>query len=127
MDDLDLFEQMYDSHPLTSYTSSHYVAAIQRIRESKLLKPGDVVAPSPKHINLGTIMINLGPQADQLSEKFRKTVEKTLESLLLFSSGTPIHFVIVTDKQSLNGVKTFLSEFVSEQVILLKQKQAQLS
>ena len=101
--------------------SDSYVESLQKIRDGKISKPEEVKSPSAEYINLGMIVINL-QKTEELDNKFLDNVEKTFNGIFLFSSGTPIHFMIVTDKISIASVSLALADIISEnlasQVIL---------
>ena len=103
--------------------TENYVENLQKIREGKFTEPGKVRPPSEEFINLGLIIINL-KQTSYLDKVFSKQIKTIFNDIFKFNSGTPLHFVIVTNKFSIEAVSLVLSEIVgkylSEQAILEK-------
>lgn len=109
-------------HPGWSYSRGNtgsYTEALQRIRKPDFILPQDVVTPArdnlEKFIDIGLIMMNL-KKSKKLNNKFAWKVRRTLSSMMTHSSGTPLHFVIVTDVKSLNAVGVFFSDFISKKL-----------
>ena len=71
-------------------------------------------------ITIGLTIIT-GKNTGDFSLEFLYKMRVNLKSLLTFSAGDPLHFVIITDKKSLaltsNILNTFLSQYLSEGVI----------
>eukprot|EP00090_Calanus_glacialis_P016733 TRINITY_DN26183_c0_g1_i1.p1 TRINITY_DN26183_c0_g1~~TRINITY_DN26183_c0_g1_i1.p1 ORF type:complete len:433 (-),score=76.24 TRINITY_DN26183_c0_g1_i1:15-1313(-) len=95
--------------------SDNYVENLQKIRDGKFTKPGKVEPPSAEYINLGMIIINL-KKTENLDENFLDQIRKVFNDIFLFSSGTPLHFIIVTDKFSIAAVSLALSEIITEDI-----------
>ena len=72
------------------------------------------------HITLGMTII-LKPGASKMDETFEFKMKINLNSLLTHSSGTPLHFVIITDRRSLSSaaesLDNILRQHVAERVI----------
>ena len=59
-----------------SDSSSSYVRAIEDIMSGEMTPARHIKSQSPSHINLGLILINLGQNTTELSEKFTRKVNK---------------------------------------------------
>ena len=72
------------------------------------------------HITLGMTII-LKPGASTMDETFEFKMKINLNSLLTHSSGTPLHFVIITDRRSLSSaaesLDNILRQHTAERVI----------
>jgi hypothetical protein len=75
-----------------------YVEPMARIRAGILTPPQDISRPSPDHITIGLIIVNLN-QTAELPEKLRGKIETTLEGLFTYTRG-PVQLVIITDRVS---------------------------
>jgi hypothetical protein len=91
----------------------NFVENLQNIRHGKFSNPAEVKPPSSNFINIGTIIINL-QKTEKLDDKFKASLEKTFNSIFKFSSGTPLHFIIVTDKPSICSVSLALGDIISK-------------
>ena len=94
-----------------SNSKDEYVKTIQKIIVGKFIHPGSVTSPSDEFINLGMIIINLS-NTTQLSDSFSSAVQKMFRSIFVYSSGTPLNLVIITDQHSLESVATFMGHLV---------------
>ena len=93
----------------------NYTESLESLRHPQLVEPGQVRSKGQDTIDLGLIVINL-KKSHNLEPKFAWKVTKMLRSLMLHSSGTPLHFVIVTDQKSVSAVGIFFAHFVSQQL-----------
>ena len=75
----------------------------------------DIKSPSSNFINLGLTIINK-KNASALESVFEWKLTENMRSILTYSSGDPLHFIIVTDKHSIRTVATFFSSLLSKQV-----------
>ena len=66
-----------------------------------LTKPEDVYSNSSEEILIGMIMIDINNAG--FSTRFEQDANLMIDSLLGWSSGDPLHFVIITDKYSADG------------------------
>ena len=105
---------LFFPHHLVTHEAS-YTEAIAEIQQGGFELPEKIVTPDELFINVGMIVINI-KKTLKLSSEFRWKLERNLESLLDFSSGTPLQFIIVTDKESLGSVTSFFSQFVGKYV-----------
>ena len=80
--------------------------------EGRFEHPGEIVPPTEAFINLAMIIIN-PKTTDDLDRDFKIRNEETLRSLLTYSSGTPLHWVIVSDERSVRSVARFLTLLVT--------------
>ena len=92
-----------------------YTGAIAEIQQGVFELPENIVTPDELSINVGMIVINI-KKTSKLSSEFRWKLERNLGSLLDFSSGTPLQFIVITDKESLESVSSFFSQFVGKYV-----------
>ena len=79
------------------------------------------------YITLGmTIIVKKG--AEKMDESFEFKMRNNLNSLLSHSSGTPLHFVIITDRNSLSSAAeslgSILGQHVAERVITTRWSRA---
>ena len=67
------------------------------------------------YITLGmTIIVKKG--AEKMDESFEFKMRNNLNSLLSHSSGTPLHFVIITDRNSLSSAAESLGSILGQHV-----------
>ena len=96
---------------------------LQRLAFPVFQKLEDIKPDSEDSINLGFIIIN-HLQTTEFENNFIVTLTKNIVSILRFSSGTPLHFVIITDKSSIYSVgdifQKIFAKYVSEGVITRK-------
>ena len=106
-------------HPGYSYlwgNNINYTQSQQAVLFPKFTLPQKVIKPTKDSIELGLIVMNLKKSKD-LDPKFAWKLQRTLDSLFLHSSVTPLlHFVIVTDLKSILAVGSFFCHFVSKQL-----------
>ena len=78
------------------------------------------VRHSPDFINIGLTVI-ASKDTETFTEEFVYRMGLNVKSLLTFSSGSPLHFVIITDKKSIEQaakiLNTLLGQYLSEGVI----------
>ena len=68
-----------------------------------LTKPEDIHSKDlPEHIVLGMMIINMRKEPT-ISSKFKEDIDMMMESMLSWSSGTPLHFIVITDGRSVRG------------------------
>lgn len=101
--------------PNHAIPQDQYTEPIAKIQEGSFELPERIVPPDKLFISVGMIIINI-KKTSKLSLEFGWKLERNLRSLLDFSSGNPLHFIIITDKESLQSVSTFLSQFVGKYV-----------
>ena len=73
------------------------------------------VENSPGCMDIGFIFINLG-KTKELDSNLRFKVTRTLDSLMTYSSGTAMHFIVITDTNSRATVGLFLSHLISRRI-----------
>ena len=74
------------------------------------LTPLDQVrSPGEEFINLGFILIDLEPGPEQLGQRTRRSVRRTLFTLLQHLRSAPLHLLVVTDGRSVGGVAKLLA------------------
>ena len=109
---------LHGGHPGWTYSVgnfANYTAAQQVLRRPAFTSPDMVINHSEECICLGLIVINL-KKSENLESKFAWKLQRTLRSLMVHSSATPLHFVIVTDQKSITAVGLFFSDFLSKQL-----------
>ena len=74
----------------------------------EFINPESVTAPSQKFINLGMIIINLS-STTFLSKRFCS------ESIFVYSSGTPLNLIKVTDKKSMMSLSLVMGHLLMYQ------------
>ena len=73
------------------------------VSEVILTKPEDIHSKDlPEHIALGMMFINMRKEPT-ISRKFKEDIDMMMESMLSWSSGTPLHFIVITDGRSVRG------------------------
>ena len=95
---------------------SGWVTYLAALRAASLHPPGSIRRPSPEHINLAMIIINL-TNSTSLSNTFRSKVKKTFLTIFTFTT-SPLNLIIVTDQRSCSQVSVFLAKLLAEQVSL---------
>ena len=56
----------------------------------------------PDHIVLGLMVINIKNKTNT-TNMFKENIDLMMDSLLSWSSGTPLHIIVITDKTSAEG------------------------
>ena len=92
-----------------------YTSALAALRLPNFTLPQQVITPGKGYIDIGFIVINL-KKSPSLDPKFAWKVTRSLDSLFMYSSGSPLHFVIVTDVKSIGAVGVFYSNFISKEL-----------
>lgn len=106
-EEAELSEFLLDKHNM-------YVDSLETIRAAELVQPQDV-EHQEGFIDIGMILINL-QKTPTFEEQFQWKITRTFESLVTYSSGTPLHFVVITDEDSTNAVSTYFSHFISKMI-----------
>ena len=91
-----------------------YLSYFKDLREPSFTKPENV-HPKKGFIDIGFILINL-KKTDKFDYSMRFKVTRTLESMMTYSSGDPLHFIILTDSVSISIVGRFLAHFISRRL-----------
>ena len=120
----DLFEDIDDDvavdfnrvRKIDRTRSEKYVDTIENILSGEFSRLDEVVSPSPEYINLGFIMINLNQTTENLTDKFKHSVQKTFYSMLQYWSSAPLNLIVVTDERSVPSVASFLAGLLSKEV-----------
>ena len=94
-----------EAHP------AEYLDYFKNINNPKIQPPEDIVH-TEGFIDVGFTLINLQRTAN-FGRRFRFKVDRTLSSLMAYSSDTPLHFIVVTDPASLASVGSYLAHFIS--------------
>jgi len=96
--------------------SEQYVQSIASIRRGEMTHPRKVKSPEANYINLGMTIINIKKDTPRLDTVFLWKLTRTLKSIFEYSSGTPMHFIIITDKNTVKTVAKFFAHFISKKV-----------
>ena len=120
----DLFEDIDDDvavdfnrvRKIDRTRSEKYVDTIENILSGEFSPLDEVVSPSSEYINLGFIMINLNQTTENLTDKFKHSVQKTFYSMLQYWSSAPLNLIVVTDERSVPSVASFLAGLLSREV-----------
>jgi len=95
-----------------------YVESIADMRRGDMKNPRVVKSPGSDFIDLGMTIINTKKNNPRLNSGFKWKLTRTLESIFQYSSGTPLHFVLITDKHTVKTVAKFFAHFMSKKVAL---------
>ena len=87
-----------------------------------LVKLSDIQVTGTKHVHLAMIIANVKKNdSSQLSSKISRNLSKMLSSILKFSTGTPLHFIVITDQESVElikvVVKSTVGRYITESVL----------
>ena len=99
----------------SDHEASQYVEAIENILLGTLTPLDQVRSPGAEFINLGFILINLEPGPEQLSQRTRRSVRRTLFTLLQHLRSAPLHLLVVTDGRSVGGVAELLAGTIARE------------
>lgn len=89
-----------------------YVPALEIIRRPKLTRPQDI-GHQENFIDVGMILINL-QKTKRFDPQLEWKITRTFDSMVTYSSGTPLHFIVITNKESKDTVGMFFSHFISK-------------
>ena len=117
-DEIELSEFISEERKSNSLASNvrttRYTDSLEIIRKAELSEPQDVTS-SHDFIDIGMIIINL-KKTPTLDSQFSWKMTRTFASMMTYSSGTPLHFIIITDKDSNVAVGNFFSHFISKRI-----------
>ena len=99
----------------SDHEASQYVEAIENILLGTLTPLDQVRSPGEEFINLGFILINLEPGPEQLGQRTRRSVRRTLFTLLQHLRSAPLHLLVVTDGRSVGGVAELLAGTIARE------------
>ena len=106
---------------LNGWTDSSFVKSLENIYSGIFTTPENVRTPSDEYINLGLIFINI---RNSSNSAFSGNAIRELNSILTYSSGTPLHIIVLTNRDSVRIASRLighvLARRVSEMVILRK-------
>jgi len=75
-----------------------------------LRNPEDIPPPSPSRIDVGFILSKVGPSnQNEKAEKLLRKFSLMLDSMLTFSVGTPLRFLILTEQESVSVISDLLA------------------
>ena len=98
-----------------------FVESLKNIYSRDFTPPENVITPSNEFLNLGVILINIS-NSSRFDSKFEQNAIKELNSILTYSSGIPIHIIVLTNSGSVGLASQLIGDLlakrVSEQVIL---------
>ena len=100
--------------------------AYERVLSHELVAPDQLKHTSNGYVHTAMIITNveakpqdLLPGAKSRKSKLFSFLSDLLESILMFSTGTPLHLVILTDLQSLEQInRVRIKQLVSDKVML---------
>ena len=91
-----------------------YVKCLDNIRNPKIKLPKDI-EPISGYINVGFILINL-KRTKYFSTEMEFKITRTFDTMITYSTGTPLHFIIITDPSSIITVGKFFSHLISKRI-----------
>ena len=101
-------------HIVERTQSQSYVTFLEDLRGGEFTPPA-TLENSPGYITLGFIFVNL-EKTKELGHNMRFKVSRTLDSMMTYSSGGSLHFIVITDLYSQDTVRLFLSHFISKRI-----------
>ena len=94
--------------------ASKYVQMLEDIRNPKMRLPKNIEHISG-YIDIGFILINL-KRTKHFNANMEFKITRTFNTMISYSSGSPLHFIIITDPSSVTTVAMFFSHFISKRV-----------
>ena len=87
------------------------------------MRLSDVQVRDGRHVHIAMIITNVkNNDTSQLSHKISQNLSRMMKSILKFSTGTPLHFIVITDLNSVDIIKKIVKntvgEFLTESIIL---------
>ena len=88
-----------------------------------LVRLSDILVTDGGQVHIAMIIVASVKHKEQakLTEKISRNLSKMVTSVLKFSTGTPLHFIVITDRHSLDMITTILKntvgKYVTESVI----------
>ena len=105
----DKYKRIKFLHPEDTKKSSSITSLAAQLEDPQMVRH------CAGHITLGmTIIMKQG--ADNIDTVFEFKMRNNLNSLLTHSSGTPLHFVIITDRRSLSSAAESLDKILGQHV-----------
>lgn len=82
-----------------------------------LVRVSEIQVTDGRHIHIAMIITNVKENdTSQLSLKISQNLSLMLSSILKFSRGTPLHFIVITDLDSVNIIKKIVKNTVGEYI-----------
>ena len=91
-----------------------YTAYLEILRKPRFTSPHDVTSRDG-FMDVGFILINL-LKTSRFGAKTKYKINRTFKSMLTYSRGESLHFIVITDDSSLQLVGNFFAQFISRRV-----------
>ena len=92
-----------------------YVSFLNDLRRVGFSSAEGISSPGSNFINLGLVLIQDNKKIYDV-QYFVRNLEKFMKSLIMHSSGTPLHFIIITSRKSIDLFQGFFFNFISKSV-----------
>ena len=78
----------------------------------------DIRVTDNQHVHIAMItLVNIkNNDTSQLSQKISRNLERMLSSILKFSTGTPLHFIVITEQHSVDMVTAIVKNTVGRHI-----------
>ena len=104
-----------DTKNHNTQNNTEYVTCIEAIRQPVFFSPANISSPNSTFINMALVFIQ-NTKEKKKDQHFLLNMKKTLGSLLTHSSGSPLHFIIITSKSSILLFGHFFAHLISKRV-----------
>ena len=82
-----------------------------------LVRLSEIQVTDDRHVHIAMIITNVkNNDTSQLSFKISQNLSRMMRSILKFSTGTPLHFIVITDIDSVNIIKKIVRNTVGEYI-----------
>ena len=92
-----------------------YAKSLENIYDGVFTPPELVQSPTTEFLNLGFILINIS-NSSKFSPDFEERAVRELESLLPYSSGNPLHLIVMTNQKSVKAAAKMLGDTIAKWV-----------
>ena len=99
----------------SSASSQKYISRLELLRLAEFSSLENVTSPDPSCITIALVIIQDTTKKEQ-HIPFTVNMKKMLGSLFTHSSGSPLHFVIITIKNNIQDIGLFFSDLISKQI-----------
>ena len=86
---------------------------LSSLSSAPLIMPKDLPAPQPRVLDLAMILVGLDVKTADRGSKLVKQFTKMMDTIFLYSKGTPLRLIFLTDERSVPVISTLLKERVS--------------
>ena len=107
------YHKFKTSSNLAVEVPNSWVESLAIIKSKTFDKPDSAGSSNNSFINIGMIMINI-KKTDDFSIESKWKMGRTFRSILDYSSGSPLHLIVVTDVQSILSAARFLSNMLGK-------------